>query len=242
MAIPADFLPTSRPLPRRVFFRAAGATAATSALLLAGCGKNNTPVPDPTTVVPTLTYAAGDAGLLDYLYSLAQLQYALYDKVVQAFPADMPAEERAGFTDLRDQALIYSEFFRYILGPAANAGLVGLASRFLPFNFDSLTLTTRTGVLTAARQLADLSVAAYTDAGKRVRSGDYLLLLGKIASVKARHAAYVRDLLTPNSFADDDVVVAFNGFSGFGDSKTPAQVVAVVAPYFLVMLSTANFA
>ena len=234
MATPADLLPTSRPLPRRAFFRAAGATAATSALLLAGCGKNNTPVPDPTTVVPTLTYVTGDTGLLDYLYSLAQLQYAFYDKVVHAFPADMPAEERAGFTDLRDHALIYGEFFRYIIGSTATVGI--------PFNFDSLTLSTRTGVLTAARQFADLSVAAYTDAGRRVQNGDYLLLLGKIASAKARHAAYVRDLLTPNSFADDDVVVAFNGFSGFGDSKTPAQVVAVVAPYFTIILSVVNFA
>ena len=234
MATPADFLPTSRPHGRRAFFRAAGATAATSALLLAGCGKKDTPAPDPATVVPTLTYAAGDAGLLNYLYSLAQLQYAFYDKVVQTFPTDMPAEEQAGFTDLRDHELIYGEFFRYIIGSTATAGI--------PFNFDSLTLTTRTGVLTAARQLADLSVAAYTDAGKRVLKGDYLLLLGKIASVKARHAAYVRDLLLPNSFADDDVVVAFNGFSGFGDSKTPAQVVAVVAPYFPIVLSTVNFA
>ena len=242
MAAPADLLPTSRPLPRRAFFRAAGATAATSALLLAGCGKDDTPAPDPATAVPTLAYAPGDTGVLDYLYSLAQMQYAFYDKVVQAFPADLPAGERADLTDLRDHELIYSEFFRYLLGTAANAGLPGLTTRFLPFNFDSLPLTTRTGVLTAARQLADLSVAAYTDAGKRVRNGDYLLLLGKIASVQARHAAYVRDLLTPNSFADDDVVVAFNGFSGFGDSKTPAQVVAVVAPYFLVMVSTANFA
>jgi len=228
--------PTSsalRPIPRRAFFRAAGATAATSALLLAGCGTDETPTPDPTTVTPTLAYAVGDPGILNYLYSLVQLEYAFYDTVVNAFPATMSADERAAFTDLRDHELIHSEFFRYIIGSTAVAGLT--------FNFDSLTLTTREGVLGAAQLFEDLGVAAYTDACKRVTTPDYLLLLGKIASVEARHAAYVRDLLTPNSFADSDVVVSFNGYGGFGDSKTPTQVAALVAPYFTVTLVTTNF-
>lgn len=229
----------STPSSRRAFLRAAGATAAVSALVLSGCS-DDSPEPDtPTT--GTLTYGSGNTGLLNYLYSLHQLSLAVYQVVVTTFPGDMPANERAIFTDMRDHELIYTEFYKYNLG-ATNT----LAT--IPFVLTSLTLTTRTGVLAASRQIEDASTAAYNDVLSRFAIAstsdavniDYLLLLGKIASVKARHAAYVRDLQTPNSFAADDVVVATGQFAGLEITQTPTEVIALLGPYFPVTVLPAS--
>jgi hypothetical protein len=63
-------------------------------------------------------------------------------------------------------------------------------------------------VLGAAKTFEDLGVGAYNGAGKLIKDKGYLLLAGKIVSVEARHAAYIRDLITPGSFAGSDVVNA----------------------------------
>lgn len=229
---------TPTPLPRRTFLRAASATAATSALLLAGCGDDDNSTP-PTPATPTLTYSttpniSANAVVFNYLYSLHQLTLDFYQQVVTAFPTDMPAVEQEGFTDLRDHELIYTEAYKFILGSNAIPALM--------FSFTTLTLTTRTGVLAAAKQLEGLTVAAYNDAVARftldATGVDYLLFAGKIASVQARHAAYVRNLETPGSFAGADVIVGSGDLAGLDATLTPSAVVTALAPYFTVAVST----
>lgn len=232
-------LSTPTPLPRRTFLRAASATAAASALLLAGCADDDTgTTPTPTT--PTLSYnnnvaaTSANAIVFNYLYSLHQLALAFYQHVVEAFPAGMPATEQEGFTDLRDHELIYTESYKYLLG----SNVIPI----IPFSFTTLTLTTRAGVLAAAKQFEDLTVAAYNDAVTRftvdTTGTEYLLFAGKIASVKARHAAYVRDLELPGSFAGADVIVGSGDLAGLDITMTPAAVTTALAPYFNVTVST----
>ncbi|UOR05472.1 ferritin-like domain-containing protein [Hymenobacter aerilatus] len=234
---------TPTPLPRRMFLRAAGVTAATSALVLAGCSDDDESTPvAPTT--PLLSYTNGVQNItannivFNYLYSLHQLTLAFYQAVVAAFPTDMPVAERTGFTDLRDHELIYTESYKYLLGTN------GIAS--LAFSFTTLTLTTRAGVLAAAKKFEDLLVAAYNDVVTRfsmdATGRDYLLFTGKIASVKARHAAYVRDLEVANSFAGTDVVVSSGDLAGLDATLTPSAVVTALAPYFTVTVVTSNTA
>ena len=57
-----------------------------------------------------------------------------------------------------------------------------------------------------ARTFEDLGVSAYNGAGQLLTVAANLLTAGKIVSVEARHAAAIRDLLVPNSFAASDVV------------------------------------
>ena len=61
----------------------------------------------------------------------------------------------------------------------------------LAFDFSSLALTTRAGVFAAARKLEDTGVAAYASLAKLFSSAEYVKLIAKIASVEARHAAFV---------------------------------------------------
>jgi rubrerythrin len=222
-----------RTLRRRSFLRVAGATAAASALVLAGCGDDETPT--PTAGTTSLIFADSDVGVLNFAYLLEQLEAAFYQEVVKAFPNDFTAEDRAAFIDLRDHEVIHREFLKFALGSSAYDG--NLATP-LVFNFSSFTLTTRAGVYAAARTLEDVGVAAYNGAGKLLSSVEYLKLLGKLASVEARHAAFVREQAQPGSFADSDVITATGSLAGLDVVKTPAEVAVIIAPFVPVTLVT----
>jgi hypothetical protein len=221
-------------LPRRAFLRVAGASAATVGLVLAGCGSDD---PEPTQSDPNLLrLGADDNGLLNYFYLLKQLQASFYQKVVDAPPADLLAGDQAIFTDLRDHELVHRVTLRFALG--TNAYDVNLTTP-LAFNFSTFTLTTRAGVLAAAQQLEDVSVAAYAGVLRLVKAATTLTLLSKIASVEARHSAVVRDLRTPGSFANDDVVATAGALQSVSVAKTPEQVVAETKAFFLpIVVST----
>ena len=231
----------AQPLGRRGFLRVSAASAATVAVVAAtGC---STSTPEPTVVDPyALALPTGDRGLLFYVYMLAIAQATLYQKVVDSPPTDLTTAERAIFSDLRDHEVIYRELFKYALDPTA---LVTLLPTDFTFKLTSFNLTTRAGVLAAAQQLEDLVTAAYptllplhTAAGALQQS-----LLLKIASVQARHAATVRDLLTPGSFANDDVVESTGTLAGQARTKTPTEVMAALAPFFApYVVSVTNLA
>ncbi|MBX0291084.1 ferritin-like domain-containing protein [Hymenobacter sp. HSC-4F20] len=229
---------SGRPLRRRSFLRVAGATAASSALLLAGCGDDDSSTVAPTT--NTLTFANSNTGLLNYAYLLEQLEAAFYQKVVDAFPPDFTAEDRAAFLDLRDHEVIHRETLKFALGSSAYDTSLGETP--LAFDFSSFTLTSRAGVYAAARTLEDVGVAAYNGVGKLLLATNdnshvmYLRLLAKIASVEARHAAFVRDQQQANSFAGADVVATSGSFAGLDTVKTPVEVVALIAKYVPIPL------
>ena len=230
-----DFVKTAPPalvgsaLRRRTFLRVAGASAASAALVLAGCGKDApAPVapPDPNFIA----LQSGDLGLLNYCFLLKQLETALYQIVVTAYPADFSAEDRALFADLRDHELIHRQTL-----------LALLTTNFLPtlpFNFSSFTLTTRAGVLAAAQRIEDLGTALLAGALPLFENEPLRQLLTKMLSVEARHAALVRDLAIPGSFAGPDVVPAATGLN---QALTPTAGIALLAPYVApVVISIAN--
>lgn len=221
-----------RTLRRRSFLRVAGATAASSALVLAGCGDDT---PTPVTNVVTITFANSDIGLLNYAYLLEQIEAAFYQKVVDSFPSDFTAEDKAAFIDLRDHEVIHREFLRYALN--SNSYDINYSTP-LVFNFSSFTLTTRAGVYAAARTLEDVGVAAYNGAGKLLTDPAYLKLLAKLASVEARHAAFVREQAQPGSFAASDVITATGPLAGLDIVKTPAEVAVLIAPFVPLPLVT----
>ena len=230
-----DFVKTAPPAlaaaawRRRTFLRVAGASAASAALVLAGCGK--TP-PAPAVVVdPNLiTLQTGDVGLLNYCFLLKQLETALYKLVLDAYPADFSPDDRALFADLHDHELIHRQTL-----------LATLTTNFLPvlpFNFSSFTLTTRAGVLAAAQKVEDLGTALLAGASPLFVNEALRQLLTKMLSVEARHAALVRDLATLGSFAGPDVVPAATGLN---QVLTPTAGIALLAPYIApVVISVAN--
>ncbi|MBF9141388.1 ferritin-like domain-containing protein [Hymenobacter properus] len=211
-------------LGRRLFLQLSAASAASVALAAAGCSPSSTPT--PAAASNQIVLPQGNQGLLYYAYFLALAQATTYQKVVDAPPSDFTPVDRAVFDDLRDHAVVHRETLKYLIDPT-RATVIFPAD--FAFNLKSFTLTTRAGALAAAQQLEDLVASAYpvilplfssTNIYKRT-------LLLKMSTVQARHAATVRDLLTPGGFASSAVV------DGNGQliTQTPFVVLTALAPF-----------
>jgi hypothetical protein len=228
----ADYVPRLPDAGRRSFVKYAGLTAAT--LTLAGCSKHNE--------VPGMVNIGGaDAGALNFAYAQNQLQAAFYAQVLAGgYFSSLTAgsAEQQAFTALALHARIYTDFLKATIIQGKATPIQALTVDFSAVNFGS-----RQEVLRTAAQLEDLGVAAYNGVARFFTVPAYLLLITKIVSLKARHAALVRDLLTPNSFAANDVVTLTEG-SSLERAQTPAQVAAAVNSFLAVgsKLNVANLA
>lgn len=218
------------PIKRRSFFMYAGATAAATTLLLSGCNDDDDEPTNPA--AGTVSLGSGDVGVLNYAYALEQLEAAFYAQVISnagfntAFP---DAAERAALTAIAKHEAIHRDFFKAAI-PAASA-IPALTPKWGNLNFGN-----RTQVLDTAKTFEDLGVAAYNGAGALIQDPTYLLLAGKIVSVEARHAAFIRDLISNGSFADSTAVDA----NGLDKSMTVAQVLAAAQPFITETIDGAN--
>lgn len=170
----------------------------------------------------------GDVGILNYAYALEQLEAAFYTKVAESPYSGITDSERALLTDIRDHEIAHRNFFKAALGASA--------IQDLEVNFSSINFGDRASVLATAKAFEDLGVSAYNGAGQLIESADYLVLAGKIVSVEARHAAYIRDLISNGSFADSSVVDA----NGLDKSRTPAEVLAIAGSYIKTAINADN--
>ncbi len=209
---------------RRKFLGILGGTASVITVA-AACNNdddNNTPY-DGATVGSDgkVDLGRGDTGILNYAYALEQLEAAFYTQVIATPYTGITDSEKSLLTDIRDHELAHVKFFETALGTK------GIPAGALAVDFSKITFTDRTSVLTAAQTFEDLGVGAYNFAGKLIVSPDYLLVAGKIVSVEARHAAFVRDMLSYGSFADSTVIDA----SGLDQIKDPTTVLAAANTY-----------
>lgn len=223
--------PLYTPIKRRSFFMYAGATAGATALVLAGCSKE-----DASPGVVSL--GSGNLSVLNYAYSLEQLEAAFYAQVVKTPASDFKTGELAYFTQVAAHEAIHRDFLKAAIINVAK----GTPVQDLTPNFSSINFTSRASVLATAMAFEDLGVAAYNGAGKLISASDsngatYLTVAGKIVSVEARHAAYVRDLITPGSFAADDQV---DPATGLDKSMTPTDVIAVAQKYITQTLDASS--
>jgi hypothetical protein len=81
-----------------------------------------------------------------------------------------------------------------------------------------------------------LGVSAYNGAGQLIVNPAYLTLAGKIVSVEARHAALIRDLIAPGSFADMTVLDS----NGLDSARTPSAVLAIAGKYIKETINASN--
>lgn len=219
-------------LGRRSFLQFAGAGAAGIALVAAGCRKDRM-----TTIAPgtgaTLDFK-DDVGVLNYAYALEQLEAAFYIQVASNPPSTFSAAEKAYFQDIQFHEIAHRELFKNALG--ANA--IGS----LEVDFSSITFSDRTSVLGAAKAFEDLGVAAYNGAGIRIKTDAYLVLAGKIVSVEARHAAYIRDLISNGSFADlnDLSALGSNPAGGLDGALSPDKVLNIAGKYVKTKINVIN--
>lgn len=153
-----------------------------------------------------------DVGIFRLVHTLEQLEAAFYTAVVASpsFGSFFNGGERELFVDLRNVEIVHREFLRTALGSQAVPDVTGSV------NTTTLNaiLSSREGILGAARLFEHLGVAGLNGAGKYLQDARNLLLAGKFVSVEARHAAALRDVAPPagqamsTAFAGDDIVDA----------------------------------
>ena len=228
--------PLYTPIKRRSFFMYAGATAGATALVLAGCSKDS----DPTTN-NGISLGSGDVGVLNYAYALEQLEAAFYAQVKASTVVGFSAAETAYFAEVAAHEAIHRDFFKAAITRDAPGKLLqNLTPNFSGIDFTkrlSATGDAKLGVLNAAKAFEDLGVAAYNGAGKLLKTGAYLVIAGQIVSVEARHAAYVRELVAPGSFAADDQV---DPVTGLDKAMMPVDVIAAAQGFITEKLDASS--
>ena len=212
---------SDKALSRRRFLRY-GAAAGAVAIGVLSCDKDD----DNNMPSEGIDLGSGDFGILNYAYALEQLEAAFYAKVIASPYSGGAAAEMALIADIRDHEIAHREFFKNALGANAIQALTP--------DFSKIDFSSRTSVLGAAKAFEDLGVAAYNGAGKLITSGAYLVIAGKIVSVEARHAAYIRDLISNGSFAAD---VDANGLD---KSMDPADVITAANMYLTTKITGKN--
>ncbi len=221
--------PLYTPIKRRSFFMYAGATAGATALVLAGCKKDDETAP----VNNGISLGAGDVGVLNYAYALEQLEAAFYAQVKAVTPVGgvgLTQFEKDYFNEVAAHEAIHRDFFKAAI--TRDAGASKLLQNLTP-DFSGIDFTQRVtaagsnklGVLNASMAFEDLGVAAYNGAGKLIKTAAYLVIAGQIVSVEARHAAFVRDLIQNGTFSDTADA------SGLDQAMTPAQVLPIAQTF-----------
>jgi rubrerythrin len=209
-------------ISRRKFLNFAGASAGV-VLLAASCSK------DDNTSNGAVNLGSGDTGILNYAYALEQLEAAFYIQVIATPFTNITDVEKAMLTDIRDHEIAHREFFKAALGSSAIPAL--------EVDFSYIIFSDRAIVLGTAKAFEDLGVSAYNGVGALITNKDYLTLAGKIVSVEARHAAYIRDLIAPGTFVGTDVIDSSNGLE---KSRTPSEVLAIADKYIKTEIDISN--
>ncbi|HET7231962.1 MAG TPA: ferritin-like domain-containing protein [Longimicrobium sp.] len=165
------------------------------------------PIPDPVTGVSFNLQS--DVGIFQLLHLNEQLEAAFYTAVVASGTfSTLSGDERELLTDIRDTEIVHREFVRTALGSAALPDIRGSIDR----NVLDQVLSSRVSILTLARTFENTGVAALNGAAKYLTDARNLLVAGKFASVEARHAAALEDVLPPagvnanTAFAGDHLV------------------------------------
>lgn len=195
-----------RTTTRRRFLGLLGMTGVVAALPSAftACSDNDR-ITDPNPPQFRLDLSS-DAGILNFAYTLEQLQAAFYTGALSSAGfSGMSAAERAVITDLQKHEVSHRDLLKLTLGISAMPAIAVDATALQSLMSDRATL------LSTSQLLEDTIVSAYNGAGKYLTSQNNLLLLGRIVSVEARHAAAVRDIRDGSAgtlFAGSDVVTA----------------------------------
>ncbi len=206
---------------RRKFLARAGSLSLLSVVAITACKKTSSSNGG-------VSLGSGDVGVLNYAYALEQLEAAFYIQVMTSPYASMPTAEASYLADIRDHEIAHREFFKAALGSNAIAALT--------VNFTSVDFTSRTSVLATAKAFEDLGVTAYNGAGQLIQNAGYLTVAGKIVSVEARHAALIRDLISPGSFADSTALDA----NAMDMARTPPQVLAIAGAYITTSIDASQ--
>ena len=203
---------------RRRFLQLTGIAAATG-VVAASCRR--TP-PD------TVYLGKGDTAVLNNLLILEEVLAAFYTQANLTHYYGLTQSELELIADLRDHQLAHKGLLKSVLGADAISDIVTLLT--------PVTFADRIDFLNHAIIFEDLAVGAYNGSVKYFTDTNYVLLIAKMATVQARHAAYAREILMHNTHSDSTVV----NTSGLGQALSPVAVFTALKPYIETKFDSTN--
>jgi len=155
----------------------------------------------------------GDIAILNYALTLEHLEYAFYRDGLTTYNAgDFAGGVYARLTQIRDHEQTHVDA---LIQTIQGLGGTPVAEGCYDFGY-----TTSAEFLEVAQVLENTGVSAYDGAIADIKSGDLQTTAATIATVEARHAAYLNDLNGddpfPNAFdtplTQEEVLAAAGGF------------------------------
>lgn len=225
----------STQMQRRQFLLLAGVGALTATTI--GCKKIQDPGPGNPIVNTdnTVDFAdTYDVGIYNLLYAMSQLEVAFYEKTKAAFPADFTAVQKDYITDISLHKLAHREFYKSTLASAAIGSL--------SFDFSSIDFGNVQSVLATAKLFKNAGVAACNYGIVNCRQNYTLVIVSQLASVEARHSAWISNQVVPNSFADLGELNAMGAVAAEGRDVllNPKQVLDMVSKFISTKLNVIN--
>lgn len=220
-------------LKRRQFLQFAGLSALAMGTI--GCKKEKTDgIEAPYVNTDNTIDFKDDVGLLNYIYALEQLEAAFYTKAAESLPGSFTPTQVLFFNDIKLHEIAHREFFKRILATAA----IGT----LAVDFSSINFADANSVFATAKTFEDLGVAAYNDAVVRCKNDYNLILLSQVATVEARHAAYVRSQVDALGFSDLNELAALgaDAANALDVSLAPGKVLEQASKYIKTKLNIIN--
>ena len=180
-----------------------------------------------------IDFAKGDTAVLQFAYALEQLEADFYTKVVANFSgSNFSADDKTVLTDVKYHEVIHREALKAVLGTSNDFTV--------HTNYGGLNFQDRASVLGAAKTFEDLGVAAYNGAAQYLTSTANLLVAGKIVSVEARHAAAIRDMISPKTGGPTGANMDSFAPKSFDDVFSPAKVAASAQGFVVEKLTFNN--
>jgi hypothetical protein len=213
-------------LPRRQFFRLAGAGAAATLLVTASsCSKKT----DIKAAAGPPDIGAGDVGILNLIFALQQLEQKFYSKV-SAPPSviSFTHEEKILLAQILIHEGSHMDVLKKYLG---TSGLPELSPDFSTIDFND-----REKFLGTARLLENNAVACMNSLAYQLKNPELVTFVAKMVSVDARHAAYVNNLISAGDFYDATYVDLNTGMER---PKTVSEILTFINS-FLSEKITAN--
>ena len=167
--------------------------------------------------------AAADLTVLNYALTLENLESTFYNQGLAAFnsAAFVTAGYNSSVYGYLQMVQAHENSHVAFLTAAINAASPNSAVPACTYNFTN-ALSSPTAFITTAAALENAGQTAYDGAVNGITTAAYATVAAQIATVEARHAAYLNELIGASPFPQS-----------FDNATLPAKIAAAIAPFLL---------
>ncbi len=207
-------------LSRRRFLGYAGGIAG-AALLFDACRKED----DPIISDNVIDLGTNDNGLLNLMFVMEQIEAAFYQQILDTpFDGFSPFDDKY-YTAIARQELAHREFLRNYL---KNTGPV------VTVDFSTIDFNSESSVLENAEIFEELVTSTYNELGRLFVATEHVLIVAKIASVEARHAASIANRRNEGAFFGPVDVI------GTEPGTLPSNAISIINRFLSTKVSGDN--